>query len=785
MNISSSKKKTLKISLFFITLILLMTLVGGYEFVKSRVPQMSGEQQLIGLAASAQVIRDQNGVVHIEAKNNKDAFRALGYVMASERLFQMEISRRLAQGELAEILGKKALASDKLFRNLSIKRESQKIIERSSFDPELLEESNAFYEGVNQFIATGSMPIEFLILGIKPRPFSMVDGISFVGLMGFSFGIAPMTEPLLSKLVTKIGGDLTEDLRNEKIPFKHSRVVKMDHEISKKTLEIIADLENGFPLFEGSNGWLLSGKRTTSGFPILANDPHITYSHPGIWFEARIKTPQFETYGHFLPLIPFPILAHNRDRAWGLTMSLADDMDIYRETISADKKTYRFKGQDLALPSHEEVIKIKDAPDYKMTVYKTHHGPVMDHAFSETSKETSLSLQWAFYDEGNDPFSSIFKMGRASNMQEFKAAVATGKAPGLNILYADKTNIGWWVYGEIWKKRPGIKTDFVLDGESGKDEILSSMSFAEKPHLENPESGVIVSANTRPASLPKYLRGDWQPDDRFKTLEKILSQKLKWSPEETMELQSLNMNFENKLLLEVLLKETLFDAKEKERYQKHLDLLMGWDLNSEIHSIAPSLYYTWSRELQKILLKELDREEQEVFAKVPNGWIFYKRVVLDRDSPWWRRYDRQRVFKDSFVKSVELLEKKFGSNVENWRWGKMHTLEFMHPIGRLKPLNYIFNLGPYPVPGATHEINNQKVSTYKDDFPVKAGPSTRRVIDFAHPEKAWGILPTGNSGHLLSPFYSNQVQRFLSGKYREELMDLSEKEIRYKMLLTP
>ncbi len=789
MNTSSSKKKTLKISLFLFTIFLLVILVGGYEFVKSRVPQMSGDLKLQGLGQSVQVIRDQNGIVHIEAGNNKDAFKALGYIMASERLFQMEISRRVAQGELAEILGDKGLATDKLFRNIGIKREAQKIIDRKtqaqSFDPEMLEEAAAFYEGVNQFIATGPMPIEFLILGIKPRPFGMVDGVSFVGLMGFSFGIALMTEPLLSKLSIRIGGDLTEDLRNEKIPAGESRVVDVDHQISKNVLGVIAELENGFPLFEGSNGWILSAKRTQSGFPMLANDPHISYSHPGIWFEAHIKTPSFETYGHFLPLIPFPILSHNRERAWGLTMSLTDDMDIYRESIDADKKTYRFKGQDLPLSAQEEVIKVKNSPDHKMTVYRTHHGPVLDHALSDSTEEKSLSLQWAFYDEGNDPFTSVFKMGRAKNIDEFKAAVSTGKAPGLNILYADKENIGWWIYGEVWKKRPGIKTDFVLNGESGEDEILGSVGFDEKPHQVNPANGVIISANTRPATYPKHLRGDWQPDDRYKTLEKILSQKEKWSVEETMELQSLSMNFENKLLIEALLRDTRFEGAEKERYQKYLELLANWDLNSNVKASAPSLYYSWSREIQKTLLSDLNDEEKEIFAKVPNGWIFFKRVVLEGESVWWRKFDRQKVFKETFAKTVALLEKQFGKDISDWHWGELHTLEFVHPIGRVKPLNYIFNLGPYPAPGATHEVNNQKVSTYNDDFPVKAGPSTRRIIDFARPEKAWGILPTGNSGHLLSPFYSNQVHRFLSGKYREELMELTEKDIRYKMILTP
>ena len=529
MNIPSSKKKKLKIGLFLFAIFILIVLVGGYEFVKARVPQMSGELTLRNLEGPVEVIRDQNGIPHISAKSNRDAFRALGYVMASERLFQMEMSRRLAQGELSELFGEKALATDKLFRNLGLKSESIKMINKklaaNSYDPQMMEEVGAFYDGINQFIETGPSPIEFVLLGLKPRPFSMVDGQSFVGLMGFSFGIAIMTEPLLTKLVTRIGGDLVEDLRNEKIPGNQTRVVNFESTLSKKVLKIIADLEKGFNLFEGSNGWVLSGKRTVSGAPLFANDPHISYSQPGVWFEAHIKTPTFETYGHFLSLVPFPVLSHNRERAWGLTMSLTDDMDLYKENINLQEKTYVYKDETRSLSERTEVIKVKGAPDFQMNVFSTHHGPVLDYALSEAVAEKSLALQWTFYDEGNDPLTTMFKMGRAKDMAEFKEAVATGKAPGLNILYADKKNIGWWMYGEIWKKRAGLKSDFILNGQNGEDEILESMTFEEKPHLENPTSGMIISANSRPEGFPEAKRGDWQPDDRYKTIQNVLLHK--------------------------------------------------------------------------------------------------------------------------------------------------------------------------------------------------------------------------------------------------------------------
>lgn len=794
MNTLYGKKLSYKHWIVAILAIILLIIFSGWIYVRSLTPQMSGEVSIKGLTEKVEVLRDENGIPHISAKNNRDAFRVLGYVMASERLFQMEVSRRLAQGELAELFGIRALPTDKIFRNLGLKSRSQKSIDRhmsnNSYDPEMLAELTAYYEGVNEFVSTGSMPLEFTILGVRPKPFSLVDGQSFVGLMGFSFGIAVMTEPLLTKLVTRIGGDLTEDLRNEKIPAGETAVVNNGNDkIHQTVLEVISYLENGFPLFEGSNGWLLSGSRTKSGFPILANDPHIAYSHPGIWFEAHIKTPTYETYGHFLSLIPFPVLSHNKERAWGLTMSLNDDMDLYRESIDPKKETYKFKGKDLPLTKTIEIIKVKKEKDVELTVYETHHGPVIDYAFGDAnSNEKSLSLQWAFYHPDNDPIASVFKMGRAKNIEEFKEAVSTGKAPGLNILYADKKNIGWWMFGEVWKKRKGIKTDFILNGENGQDEILGSLNFDEKPHLVNPATGVIVSANTRPSGFPKNNRGDWQPEDRLKTIENVLSHNELWSPDQLMELQALNMNFDNKAILETLLGETVFtNEADQAKYLAAKEILKTWNLTSDIESPGAAIYYSWCREIQNALLNELTNEEKEIFAKAPNGWIFFKRVIMDRNSPWWKKYDRGEFFKNSFIKVIAELKSKQGNDENNWEWGKLHTLEFSHPIGRIKPLNYLFNLGPYPVPGATHEVNNQKSSSIAGNFLVKAGPSTRRIIDFSNPNISWGILPTGNSGHILSPFYKNDLEKFIAGKYRQQRLDLTRdsKETKYKMEFVP
>ena len=731
--------------------------------------------------------------------------RALGFVAASERLFQMEIQRRLANGELAEIFGPKLLSSDKLFRSLGLRFYSSQMVDykiaHKTIDLKMWSEVEAFYDGVNQYQMTHKLPLEFTLLGIKPRPFSAIDGYAFIGLMGFSFGLATSAEPLMTKIRERLGDELTNELRNELTPFEMSKIekekmsgLKSRRVVSDKNhypvSQILADLEQGFSLFEGSNAWVLSGKRSASGFPILSNDPHIGFSNPGVWFEAHIKTPEYENYGHFLALIPFPILAHNKERGWGFTMSLVDDMDLYREKLNPKFKSYQFGDKQLSYHERLEVIKVKGEKNSEIVILTTQHGPILDEVFSNPD-EKSLALKWSFHQINNDPFYALYKMGHAKNMEDFKEGVALGISPGLNVLYADKKNIAQWLFGEVVKKSSRLSSDFILDGSSGLDEYTGTTDFDQKPHTENPPSGQIISANTRPIGTPMAaldLRGDWQPDDRYKTLFALISQKESWSVSELKEIQTLNVNLENKLLLEAMLKSLNFDNPwKKKRAKTYVDILKKWDFISDSHTIAPSLYYTWCREMIKILLKDFSPEEFDTYTKLPHHWNFFKRVVLNVNSSWWKKVDREKVFSEAFNNSIESLRQEFGEDSRNWNWGHMHTLEFVHPLGRLKPFDKIFNIGPVEMSGSSQEVNNLKISGYNEGFKIKVGPSTRRIIDFGHAGVAFGILPTGNSGHLLSPFYKDQMHLYANGLYRNEW--LNEEDINahlsHQLILRP
>jgi penicillin amidase len=753
--------KIFKIALLGLVSVLLSVCLYAYFFMRNSLAPLDGSLALPNLSAEVRVVRDTYGIPHIYAQNKKDALRALGYTMASERLFQMEVARRLTQGELAEVFGEVALPSDKLYRSLMLKPAVERMLaakkSQGIIDTKMWDEMLAFYEGVNYYIDTQPLPYELTVLGIKPRHFEPIDAYILTGHMAYSFGIGMKADTLMSELAAKLSPAMFQDLRNYVPKAPAPAAVTTSHEALKPLYDVA--LSSFFPAFEGSNAWLIAPKKSQSGKSIFANDPHIGFSHPSVWVEAHIHTPEFELYGHYLPSVPFALLGHSRHHAWGFTMSLTDDMDLYREKLDRSKKQVMFKNEWQPYREWNETIKVKGMPDLVLPMIETTHGPLLEHLLPEDN----LSLKWAFHRTENDPLQALYQMAEAKDMGSFETALKTGTAPGLNVMYADAQNIGWWIFGDMAvKKNPN--SDMVFDGASGNDEYERILTWEEKPHLVNPENGFIVTANSRPLGVREDIRGDWQSDDRFQTITKALNERDLWNVDDVKALQTENFNSQTKVILERLLDKLTLTSQETSRYGKELDLLKNWNLHSEIHSLEASIYHQWNSENLLLLVDKLTESEKDRYLSLPYSWVFYEHVLTNENSDWWK--DRSQ---------SQLITEGFRRAMTHWpqvpEWGTLHTIEYPHPLGRLKPLNKLVNLGPYPIPGAWNEINNNKHHGMSDNFHVVAGPSTRRVIDFATPQMSFGITPIGISGHMMSPYYKDQVQLFLDGKYRAQLMD--------------
>ncbi len=776
-----NKKLLTRLFLSLFTFSLLIILIVIFISWNSR-PKIEGEVRVPFISENVDVYRDEFGIPHLYGQSKLDLYYSLGQIFAADRLFQMDIVRRVASGRLAEIIGEKGLKSDLLFRTLKLNFENQKIAKNWQMPFEMEQIAKAFYKGVNDYKNKHSLPIEFKILNYSPEDFTINDAYSLIGMMSFNFAISTYQEPLMSALKSKYTDDLLDQLRMESIESKSKKVLtyqKLNRDVLNNIAATIEFLETGFPIVEGSNAWILSGKRTKSGFPMLANDPHISFSQPSVWYEAHLETNEFNLYGYFLPLVPFAAIGHDKLKAWGLTMTLTDDMDLYQEKIDLENLTYLYDGKNLPLKSSEVEIRIKGKKSFKFNLYETHHGPLLDHVL----EIPSVSLKWAFHHMENDPLLAFYQMAESKNIKEFESAVSLGNAPGLNVLYADKENIAWWMFGDVAKKPKNLKTDFILDGTNSNEDYHENYKFSEKPHAINPASGLIVSANQRPDDFVKTERGDWQPKDRYWSILKTLETKEIWSIEETKELQSLSFNIENKIMLTELME----DLKNSNIYNRLAKDLSNWNFISEADSKEPVIFYIWQRNILKNLLKDLSEKERELYFKLPAHWQFFNRVIKDRHSPWWTKFNRKKLIEDSLVETYLEIEKKLGPDESNWKWGKIHTIEYSHPLGKIKPLDKIFNLGPYPINGASQEINNQKTPSFDSYFQVRAGPSTRRIIDMKDDSDDFAVIPTGQSGHLWSPFYKDQVPLYLASKYRPMLTNKDQiiKGKHYHLIFRP
>lgn len=753
-----------------------------------------------------EVLRDKWAIPHIKAQSATDAYCALGFTIASERLFQMEIWARIARGSLAEVLGPKALPLDIQSRTLRYYSFMQTQWQRAkkTLAPQSIEKIEAFYQGVNEYAQNRPLPPEYTFLGQKQALlFGPADGLAFVGFMGFSFSSSMKADILLTQLQNKLSPALWQELKLESSlnrAMASNKKNKLNHHLLS-TLTALSANQRFFPPWDGSNGWVLSASRSHSHKPLLANDPHIGLSLPSVWMEAHLLYPGFESYGHYLSLVPFAILGHTPHHAWGFTMSMIDDMDFYLENIDKEKLLVKYNDKWQKLQKNSEVIKVRGQKDYQLETFATTHGPLIDtisplKIHDKLSDKQGIAMQWPFYHPDNFVFDALEGLSLAASKEEFKQAISKGHAPGINILYADTQNqIALWLFGKIPKREKGYDGTTLLDGNNPQEEVKGYYDFKLNPRIENPANGQIVSANFRPPATPfiPHLYGQWEPPERYQTLSRLLEGKERWSVEQLKVLQNWDSTDEVGWMKHTLLESLVLGESSalSSKVKTVVKILEEWDGHSDKDSVGAMIFHEWNRQAIWLILDELDEEEREIYSQISSHWYFYKKMLQQPENPWWDNPQTRRIEKApeiltlAFNKMIEKLSDELGSNPKKWNWGQLHQVTYVHPLGRVWPLNQLFNLGPYPTSGAYNNPNNFRSLGFHDNHKVVITPSTRRLIDLADLKESWGILPTGISGHFLSPHYGDQVDLFLNGDYRKQVMDMNSKALKQKLIILP
>jgi len=530
-------------------IVVLAVVVGGYVY--SKQPTRQGMVELQHLQGSVTVRYDERGIPHIRADNETDLYRALGYVHAQDRLFQMEVLRRLARGELAEVLGPKLLDTDKLMRTLRIRERADTYLANLDRQSPAFVAMQAYLDGINQYQDSHPNPVEFDVLGIRKRPFTALDTISIAGYMAYSFAAAFRTEPLLTYVRDQLGADylnvfdldwqpkgVLADNANSG-PALASGDWQDLNALARLSEQALAD--NGLPQFEGSNAWAVSGSRTKSGKPLLAGDPHIRFSVPSVWYEAHLSAPGFELYGHYQALMPFASLGMNRDFGWSITMFQNDDLDLIAEKVNPDNANQVwYRGQWVDLVTHEQQIAVKGQAPVTLVLRQSPHGPIVNDALGNNAGKTPIAMWWGFLESQNPILEGFYQLNRADTLAKARSAAAKVHAPGLNIVWANaRGDIGWWAAAQLPKRAAGVKPWFILDGSSSDADKDGFYPFSANPQEENPARGYIVSANFQPVSPTGIeIAGYYNLADRGQQLNRQLGDKsVKWDLEASQKLQ--------------------------------------------------------------------------------------------------------------------------------------------------------------------------------------------------------------------------------------------------------
>jgi penicillin amidase len=771
----------------FIALILVVT--AGYFYLRHlatrALPDYNQNVRLKNIKEPVTVYRDQYAIPHIYAKNEQDLYRAVGYVMAQDRLWQMDLIRRATTGRLAEIFGEDLLETDELMRSLRMTAKSKLVL--ANTEERIITCLEAFTDGVNQFIRRNKnrLPPEFWILGYQPEEWEVVHSFNLVGYMAWDLTTPWSAELLLYKIAQKIGPgsdrfkEMVPDLSLQKsavFPDFSRESSKADLRASLLTkTQTLADL--GLVVFNGSNNWAVSGQKSTTGKPIMANDMHLGLFVPGIWYQMhQVVEDQLEVTGVVLPGQPFIIAGHNKNIAWGMTNVMVDDMDFYRETVNPkNPNQYRFNQQWREMEVSREVFKTRTGKTVAKELRFTHRGPVIPGV--EPGKNQVVSMRWLGNHASNE-VRSVYLLNRAKNWEDFRSAVKTFSAVSQNIVYADvEGNIGLQTAAGVPIRKTG--GTFVVPGETDEYDWTGVVPFEELPYSFNPACGYVSSANNKTVGddYPYYISYWFAMPDRIDRIREMLEAKEKLSIEDFKKMHS---DFKSKHVERYLgdIVDRVRRIKDLNALEKQaLQLLSAWDgvlsKESTAATIFESLYIVMVKnlvadELGESLYKEYLGNKTLTRNLVANVWKNKNSLWCD-DITTQARETFPQWIQSSFRETVRQLSADLGTNPAAWQWGNHHHLILRHPLGRVKLLDGLFylNRGPYGVGGSFHTVCPYAYSL-RNPFLSNFGASHRHIYSTAFWDDSQTVIPTGISGIPASPYYCDQTQLYLENSYHHD-----------------
>lgn len=782
--------------LLILTVLIAVVFIGGFAYlyhVKTKsLPNYSEDIQLKGITDEIEVIRDQQGIPHIYAKNEKDLYMAVGYVMAQDRMWQMDLLRRVTTGRLSEIFGEKTVKADLLMRALQMPKKSAMILD--SLAPEIRQSLEYFANGVNQYLQNNkdNLPPEFTILGYEPEKWEAIHSVNLIGYMAWDLTSGWKNEFMLRKLINKAGQNAKSfipDLNKQKeLVFPDFKLDSAFLEINTELLDQSAMLEEvGASVFFGSNNWAVSGKKSETGHPIMANDMHLGLFAPGIWYQMHtVIEGQLNVTGVALPGAPTIVAGHNEHIAWGMTNVMLDETDFYKESVNPENENqYKLDGKWIDFKISKEVIKIKDAEQQEHTLKFTHRGPVVSQ-FKNVADQT-ISMNWVGTRYSNE-LRSLYLLNRAKNWTDFREAVKTFVAVSQNIIYSDvEGNIGLQTCAGL-AIREGNPIG-IYPGDTSLYDWKGFVPFEELPFTYNPECGYVASANNRTVNeaYPHYISNWFIQPYRYSRIVEMLEEKEKLSVEDFKKMQG-----DHKSHLVLIYQADIISYAEKinkmtKNEQIALDSLKAWNAVMSKDGISATFF-------EQFVIKFIENTiSDELGNDLADDFLGYKIMLRSFMENTWKREndswfdnvltsDKKETFSDIFQKSfkdaVAELEKKYGNKPNSWLWGNVHQITLKHPIGKIDILDKLFNLnrGPYAVGGSSHTVSPYSYSLKGEFNEVTHGASHRHIYLPNNWDASQTIIPTGISGIPASEYYCNQTEMYIDNVYHEDFITRTKVE---------
>jgi penicillin G amidase len=743
--------------------LLLILAVGiGFLILRVSLPQTTGSLALPGLERPVRVIRDAHGIPSILASNRHDLYMALGFVHAQDRLFQMDVQRRLGAGRLSEVFGEAAIGSDRLMRTLGIYRHAAASVNAASAEfRAVLDDYSA---GINAFLHSGTtLPIEFTVLRYRPDDWTPADSLVIGKTLELRQSGNYRQELQYARLAHVLPaneiGNLFPDYPND-APVTLKQLAALTDGPSLDRL--LAALPNDRPPLRASNNWVVDGAHSVSGKPVLANDPHLEFAAPIVWYLARLDAPDLDLTGATIPGAPVVVLGHNGRIAWGFTTTHADVQDLFVEQIDpADPRRYATPQGTAAFDVRDERITVKGHALETMAVRETRHGPVISDVVTNmppAPANSALALQASFLNDDDQSVEAIWRIGLAPDWAGWRDALRLLTGPPQNMVFADRGgNIGFMVPGRIPVRKAGDGR-MPVEGASGDHDWAGFIPFERLPQLYNPRIGHIATANNKivPDDYPFFITRDWDAPYRIERIEAGLAATPRQSIESSMLLQRDVVSLAAKELLPLMLRAEPLGPRERAA----ADLLRRWDNRMDPERPEPLVFSAWVRAINRRLF------EPRLGAIYGRYWSPSARVtqnILQNDPAWCGEEGCQRLTADALKDALDDLTNRYGQTMEQWRWGEAHRASFEHPVfSRIPVLGALFNRHP-STGGAADTINAGSFDANKDATPFAAvhGPGLRAVYDLADPDKSTFQLALGQSAHVLSPHYDDMQKLWL------------------------